>query len=86
MSRRRSRIPGTSSRPLRALYLLPAIPDDAPEQLKNALAIRNACTTEGRCPNCGAEGEVTGPDASGCLHLTFRHEDGCGVLRDPEAA
>jgi hypothetical protein len=84
---KRHRIPGTSSRPLRALYLLPEIPDDAPEQLKNALAIRNACATEGRCPDCGAVGELR-PDAAlpGVFHLTFRHDDDCGVLRDPEAA
>jgi hypothetical protein len=86
MSRRPSRIPGTSSRPLRALYLLPEIPDDAPEELKNAIAIRNACATEGRCPSCGARGELTGPDEHGVLHLTFRHENDCGVLSDPEAA
>jgi hypothetical protein len=84
VSRRRPRIPGTT-RP-RALYVLPAIPDDAPEQLKNALAIRNACAIEGRCPSCGARGELVGPDADGCWHLVFRHEDDCGALLDGKAA
>jgi len=44
------------------LYVLPAIPDDADEATKDALAIRNAWTTEGRCPDCGAVGAVH-PDA-----------------------
>lgn len=84
---RRPRIPGTSSRRLRALYLLAEIPDDAPEDVKNGLAIRNACATEGRCPSCGATGELhADPDMPGVFHLTFRHEDGCGVVCDPEAA
>jgi hypothetical protein len=83
---RRPRVPGMTSRPLRVLYLLPEIPDDAPEELKDALAIRNACATEGRCPDCGACGEIHGPDEHGIMHLVFRHEDDCGVLRDPEAA
>jgi hypothetical protein len=83
---RRPRVPGMSSRPLRVLYLLPEIPDGAPEDLKDALAIRNACATSGVCPDCGARGELTGPDGHGFFHLTFRHEDECDVLRDPEAA
>jgi hypothetical protein len=78
--KRRSRIPGTTSRP-RALYLLPTIPDDAPEQHKNALAIRNAASASGVCPDCGATAELTGPDELGLLHLTFRHEHDCDVLR-----
>ncbi len=83
---RRHRIPGTTARPPRTLYLLPEIPDDAPEAFKNAIAVRNACATEGRCPDCGARGELRGPDEHGFLHLVFEHEDGCAVLLDPEAA
>jgi hypothetical protein len=86
VSRRRPRIPGTSSRPRRTLWLLPEIPDDAPEAFKNALAIRNACNIQGVCPDCGAQGEIRGPDAHGSLHLVFEHENGCGVLHDGEAA
>ena len=71
---------------LRALYLLPSIPDDAPTAWKNALALRNTCSTTGRCPDCGARGELTGPDERGLLHLTFRHEDDCGVLTDEAIA
>jgi hypothetical protein len=81
---RRPRLPGITRS--RVLYVLPAILDNAPEQLKNALAIRNACATEGLCPDCGVYGELTGPDELGMFHLTFRHEDACRVLRDPEAA
>ena len=71
---------------LRALYLLPEIPDDALTAWKNALAIRNACTTSGRCPDCHARGRLHGPDADGFLHLVFAHENDCAVLLDPEAA
>jgi hypothetical protein len=85
--KRRPRIPGTSSRPPRVLYVLPAIPDDAPEELKDGLALRNACATEGRCPSCGAVGEVQpDPTLPGLFHLIFHHKDGCRVLSDPEAA
>lgn len=54
-----------------------------PTELKNALAIRNACATEGRCPGCGAEGELS-PDTEleGLFHYTFRHEPWCGALTD----
>ena len=80
---RRPRIPGTRSR---VLFVLPGIPDDAPEAFKNALAVRNAANVAGVCPSCRARGELTGPDEHGFLHLTFRHEDDCGVLRDEEVA
>jgi hypothetical protein len=67
------------------LYVLPAIPDDAPEELKNGLAIRNACATEGRCPDCGVRAELQGPD-DGIFYLVFRHDDDCRVHRGPAAA
>lgn len=82
---RRQRVPGTTSRG-RVLYLLPEIPVDAPEPLKNALAIRNAASAAGTCPDCGARANLTGPDQQGFLHLTFLHEVRCGVLRDGQAA
>ena len=83
--RRRPRVPGTRRAP--TLYALPAISDELDEQTKNALALRNAATVEGRCPACGIEPELI-PDRmlAGVWHLVFRHEDGCPVLRDPEAA
>lgn len=80
------RVPGTMTRQ-RTLYVLPEIRDDDTPAHKNALAIRNACTVEGRCPCCGTVGEIT-PDAeiAGFYHQTFRHEDWCAVLRDGDAA
>ena len=79
----RPRIPGTHKN---TLFVLPAIRDDAPPELKNALAIRNACATEGRCPDCGAVGELH-PDAEheGLFHYIFEHEPWCGALTDEAA-
>jgi hypothetical protein len=82
---RRPRIHGTTAH--RALFLLPEIRDDDSPERKNALAVRNACATEGRCPCCRAVGEVTADaEFAGEWHLTFRHEDGCVVLADGDAA
>jgi hypothetical protein len=61
------------------LYLLPAILDDAPTELKNGLAVRNACAVDGRCPECGAVGEVSRFGAL-AFRCTFTHEDGCAAL------
>jgi len=85
MSRRRPRVPGMT-RPGRVLYLLPSIPDDLNPAIKNAIAIRNAASTSGKCPDCGAVGEETGPDDLGVYHLTFRHESWCGALTDEAVA
>jgi hypothetical protein len=81
MSRRRSRIPGSYRQ--RTLLLLPSIPDELGDEVKDALALRNACSVEGRCPDCGAVGVITA-DAScaGIFHLTFEHESDCGALTD----
>jgi hypothetical protein len=83
VSRRRPRVPGTSKR---ALALLPSIPDDLDPALKNALAIRNAATVQGVCPDCGAEPEFR-RDAhrAKVFHVTFRHEHWCGCLTDDAA-
>ena len=72
-----SRVPGTYRRP-KALFVLPSIPDDAPADLKNSLAIRNACATEGRCPACATVGALH-PDAHQPLlwHYVFEHENWC---------
>ena len=86
MSSRRPRIPGTPRRG-RALYVLPEICDDWPVELKHALAIRNACAIEGRCPSCGVVPDVVPDEAlEGLTHLVFRHEDWCRALRDEGAA
>jgi hypothetical protein len=80
-----SRIPGTYHNRGNVLFVLPSIPDDAPAHAKNALALRNRCATEGRCPACGVVPDLE-RDGDGILHLVFRHEDDCPVLRDDEAA
>ena len=82
---RRHHVPGTAGK--RTLFVLPAIPDDATPELKNALAIRNASATEGACPCCGVVGEVT-PHAQldWVWHYTFRHEAWCAALTDERAA
>jgi hypothetical protein len=71
-----SRVPGSFK--TRALLVLPSIPEDAPDELKNALATRNACATEGRCPDCGTTPDLR-RDPDGIYHLTFRHETDCMV-------
>ena len=85
MSRKRPRIPGTRCGP--ALYVLPETPDRAAPEIKNALAIRNACVTEGICRACGAVGEIH-PDRhyNGIWHYVFEHEPSCPVLADGYAA
>jgi hypothetical protein len=73
--------------PGRTLLVLPAIGDDWSETLKNGLAIRNRCATEGRCPSCGVLGELRAdPTSTGVYHLTFRHEQSCGVFADEAVA
>lgn len=81
-----SRIPGIYRNRGRTLFVLPSIPDDAHVDLKNALALRNRCATEGRCPVCGTVPELTWDEKGRLGHLTFRHDDDCPVLRDDEAA
>ncbi len=82
---RRPRIPGTSSK--RALFLLPEIRDDDPPARKNAIAVRNACAIEGRCPCCKVVGEIRADvELEGLYHYVFAHEDWCVVLADGDAA
>lgn len=79
------RVPGSYRNAGRTLFVLPSIPDDAPDELKNALAIRNACATEGRCPACGSMPDIS-VDEYGIGHMTFRHDDDCPCLLDDWAA
>ena len=78
MTRQPARIPGTTSS-RRALFLLPTIPDEASSGWKNGLAIRNAASTSGVCPDGGCRGRLAGPDEHGLLHIVFEHEADCGV-------
>ena len=80
---RRSRVPGTYKR---TLYVLPSIPDDLDEETKNALAIRNAASTNGRCPDCGVEAELhRDPESELLFHAVFEHEPTCRSLTDGAA-
>jgi len=81
---RRSRVYGTYKR---TLYVLPSIPDDLDAEMKNALAIRNAASTNGVCPDCGAEAEIYRDHIDDrILHAVFQHEPDCGALTDGAAA
>jgi hypothetical protein len=64
------------------------IPEDAPHEIREGLARRRLCFTQGRCP-CGAV--FTRPNraqrraalaAGTVLHVTIEHEDGCPAI-DP---
>lgn len=79
------RIPGTRAR--RTLLLIPSIPDALDEATKNGLAIRNAASTTGTCPDCGAEANLHhDPEHDGVYHLVFQHEHHCRALTDGAAA
>jgi len=75
------RIPGTLRRQPSVLLVLPTIPDAANTDTKNAIAARNRCATEGRCPICGATPERLHQDdeLEDVWHLLFEHEPGCPV-------
>jgi hypothetical protein len=68
------------------MFVLPEIHDAAPESWKNGLAIRNAASTSGVCPDCGTRGRIAGPDRDGIYHVIFEHEPDCSVVSDGEAA
>ena len=81
---RPARIPGT--RRGGVLYVLPSIPDELDPELKNALAPRNACMVEGRCPSCGAEPDLyRDAELEGVFRAVFRHDPDCGALTDEAA-
>ncbi len=65
----------------KTVHVLPSIPDDASPALKDAIAIRNAASTTGRC-QCGAEVEIVGRDEIGVIHALFVHEDDCPAADD----
>ncbi|HVA04760.1 MAG TPA: hypothetical protein VMU64_13570 [Acidimicrobiales bacterium] len=57
------------------LYVLPSVPADAPDELKDAIALRNAATVAGRC-SCGAVIAEAGDTAQ------LMHEPGCVASDD----
>lgn len=79
---RRYRIPGTTAR-RPTLYALPLIPDDAPDEIKNGLAIRNAASVSGVCPDCGAVPEIRrDSEYDRIWHAVFEHGPGCRAITD----
>lgn len=75
----------------RALVIQPAIPDSAPDTLKNGLAVRRAANLHGKCPDCGARPLMPHRQQRRALTRTgkviptlFLHEDGCACLTDDE--
>jgi hypothetical protein len=66
----------------KTLLLVPEIRDDDPDELKDALAVRNAAATTGTCPSCGCT-VVLKPDLEhpGIIHGYFEHEDDCPALQ-----
>jgi hypothetical protein len=78
----RPRIPGTKQKgPV--LFILREIDDDLEPAKKNALAARNVCSLEGRCPVCGTVGVIhEDADYPGIFHWVFEHENYCPVVRD----
>jgi hypothetical protein len=63
------------------MFVLPSIPDDATTTVKNALAARNVCATEGRCPECGCVGHLE-PVEPRIFQVNFEHEPGCIVIAE----
>ena len=87
MSRKRPRVAPMFGARRDVLFVLPPIDDDLDAETKDALAIRNACSVAGRCPDCGTVGVVAAdPTIAGLNHVTFHHRDGCGALTNEEAA
>jgi hypothetical protein len=65
-----------------ALVLLPEIHDDYPTEIKNALAMRNDATINGRCRGCGATGpsvldSLAGATRGSVEAAVFTHEADC---------
>jgi hypothetical protein len=59
---------------------LPVIPDDAPEDVKNALAIHNSASVDGVCPACGATPIIhLDPRTPGLGVMSFLHANDCPV-------
>jgi hypothetical protein len=82
---RPSRIPDTHAG--HALLILPSIRDELDPETKNALAIRNAASADGVCPDCGAEPQLYRDlEHERIMHLVFEHEPDCHALTDGAAA
>lgn len=75
------------SRRPKALFVLPAIPDDLDEATKNRIALRNRCSVEMRCPSCGCTPALHADvELEGVVHVVFEHEAWCCVGDGQSAA
>jgi len=54
------------------MFVVPAIPPNAPRRLRRALQARRETTLYGRCPLCGGNDTVTRAGSAATLH-----ENGC---------
>ena len=68
------------------LFVLPSIPDDAPDEIREGIARRRVVSVTGQCP-CGARLVLPNRAArraakrSGCvLHFAVEHEDDCPAV------
>ncbi|MFC8248375.1 hypothetical protein [Streptomyces chartreusis] len=71
----------------RVLVIQPVIPDAAPEELKNGLAIRRTANTTGICPGCGARMAMpnraerrVARRAGKIIAVVIAHDDDCPAL------
>ncbi|MCG3040260.1 hypothetical protein L7D48_06700 [Streptomyces sp. S1A] len=71
----------------RVLVVQPALTDDQPQEVKDALAVRRVANTTGVCPGCGARMELPNraerrkaAKAWRVLHARMEHEDDCPAV------
>ena len=67
--------------PHRKVFALPSLADELDEATKNAIAARNICDIDGRCPECGAIGTLRSSKVDGVYGYVFAHEPDCIMLR-----
>lgn len=64
---------------VRAMALLPVIPDDAPDPVREGIARRRIATIEGRCP-CGVGVDYSQIPRGAVTHRTVNHRDHCPAI------
>lgn len=63
----------------RAAALVPQIPDDAPDNVREGLARRRLALTEGRCP-CGVRTALPAPQDGSLEVVGLEHRDHCPAV------
>ena len=64
---------------VRAMALLPIIPDDAPDPVREGIARRRIATIEGRCP-CGIAFDYSRIPLGTVTHRTVEHRGHCPAI------